>query len=83
MFVINCDPATYSLDKTWAQIHAADAAVIIMPDEGAITRFYVTATTTDSVDYQVFAVTSLEAAATVAEFITNSENGYPVINAGE
>ena len=83
MLVINCDPATYTLDKTWAQSHAENAAVIIAPAEGVISRLYVTATTTDSVDYQVFAITAADAGATVVDFVTNSENGYPVINAGE
>lgn len=85
MLVINCDSETFILDKTWSQIHAADAAVIIIPDgEEATTRCYVTGTATDGGDYWVYAVTTQggEAVAPVT-FIAGSEDGHPSMDMGD
>ena len=85
MLVINCDSETFILDKTWSQIHAADAAVIIIPDgEESTARCYVTGTATDGGDYWVYAVTTQGGETVVPiTFIAGSEDGHPSMDMGD
>lgn len=78
MLVIHGDSSTMALDKTWTEIAAANAAVIVLDFGGnAIQRAYVTYTYIEANKYCVEAVAS-DGVPMGVKFSATSADGYPV-----
>lgn len=81
MVVANIDPTTMALDKTWAEIHAADAAVLVS-NYGAKVRAYVITTVNAQSTCSVIAITLSGSTTSIITFTADAEDGYPVLHQG-
>lgn len=61
-----------TLDKTWQQIHDAAIAVIVLDGDTGYDKGYVKSVNSLNTDYRVFDGDNT--------YITDSPNGYPVMN---
>lgn len=88
LVVANLDRTTFALDKTWEQIHNAGFSVIKTTVEGENSRafgyFIIIGTASSSNVYSIDAIEYSidDGSATVYTFVTNSEDGYPVVKQG-
>ena len=81
VLVVNMNPDTFTLDKTFAEIKASPAVVILhQAQAGEIYRAWVTAACYDTVydNYGVTAITTVGDDVIAPYYIAESENDYPV-----
>lgn len=82
VLTINLDITTQALDKTWAEISAADVAVILLPVGDSKARLFVSSTSHDTA-YDVQALFGAGSTPAVMNFTTNSADDYPILVQGD
>lgn len=82
VLTINLDITTQALDKTWAEISAADVAVILFPVGDSKARLFVSSTSHDTA-YDVQALFGAGSTPAVMNFTTNSADDYPILVQGD
>lgn len=80
VLVVNCNASTYTLDKTWQEIHDAPFAVIMIQQNSNKMVFYIASITSIDSAYSVAAFSEGGDAIGETIFVTDSADGYPAIS---
>lgn len=84
VLVVNCDTSTYTLDKTWKEIHDAEFAVIRVEVSGGSTQFAYIDSVQHVESYSITAhVVAVNGTISLMAFLATAENGYPVAQMGD
>lgn len=79
VLVVHVDEETGTLDKTWQEIHDAPFSVVYMAGDDGSGHSPIVGTEIDGADYRVFVLIKDGDAPGYLPAVTDSANGYPVI----
>ena len=83
VFVVGLDMQTMTLNKTWQEIFDAGFPVVLAsPGEGMTIYMTPLLVTADNGRYDVFVMMLSQGSISVQDFVTDSADGYPVLDQG-